>query len=234
MLLLDIKPDAELQNQLKQRASMQQKIEFIHVDICEPVTLKQQVDFAIRRFGQLDLCIHCAGILVSKPFLQIDHFEFQRQIDVNLVGTRNMVAALVPHLENGGQLALVASMAGLTGVYGYSAYSASKYGVIGLGRALQLELKPLGIDVSIICPPTIDTPMVQEEAKKIHPATKALKDIAGTLNVDEACQQIMHGLEKRKSLIIPGKKAKFVYYSERFAPAFLVKRVSEYLIKNKG
>lgn len=234
LLLVDIKPDLALQEQLQNQASMQQKVTFLHADIRQPSTLKQQLDFAVRKFGQIDICVHCAGILISKPFISISNDEFQQIMDVNVVGTRNLVAAVIPHLENGAQLALVASMAGLTGVYGYSAYSASKFAVIGLGRALQFELKPLGIDVSLICPPSIDTPMVQKEAETIHPSTKVLKDMAGTLTVGEACEQIIHGLSKRKALIIPGKRAKLVYYSERFLPANLIHKFSEFMISRNS
>jgi short-subunit dehydrogenase len=213
---------------------MQQKISFMHADIREPVTLKQQLDFAVRKFGQIDICVHCAGILVSKPFMKISHDEFQQVMDINVMGTRNLVAAVIPHLENGAQLALIASMAGLSGIYGYSAYSASKFAVVGLGQALQLELKPLGIDVSLICPPSVDTPMVQTEAQNIHPATKALKDMAGTLSVSEACEQIVQRLSKREALIIPGKRAKMVYYSERFLPSALVRIISDFLVTRAG
>jgi short-subunit dehydrogenase len=215
---------------LKTAASMQQKVAAFHVDISESVTLQQQLDYAMRSFGQIDICIHCAGILISKPFMQISNNEFQQIMDINVIGTRNVVAAVIPHLENGAQLGLLASMAGLTGVYGYSAYSASKFAVVGLGKALQLELKPLGIDVSLICPPSVDTPMVQTEAKSIHPATKVLKDMAGTLTVNDACSQIIEGLEKRKAIVMPGKRAKMVYYSQRYLPSSIMQRVSEYLI----
>ncbi|WP_371195611.1 SDR family NAD(P)-dependent oxidoreductase [Glaciecola sp. SC05] len=234
LLLIDIRADVEFQQALQNEASMQQKVSFLHADICEPSTLKQQLDFAVRKFGQIDVCIHCAGILVSKPFMHISNDEFQHVIDVNVIGTRNLVAAVIPHLDNGAQLALVASMAGFSGVYGYSAYGASKYAVIGLGKALQFELKPLGIDVSLICPPTIDTPMVQTEAKTIHPATRALKNMAGTLDPSDACRQIIQGLEKRKSLIIPGKQAKMVYYSQRFLPSSLIHKISEYLVSKSS
>lgn len=222
--------DDDFIHTLKNQATMQQKVSVFHVDICESVTLQQQLDYIMRSVGTLHLCVHCAGILVSKPFSQISNYEFQQIIDVNVIGTRNLVAAALPHLEKGGQIGLVASMAGINGVYGYSAYGASKFAVMGLGKALQLELKPLGIGVSLICPPSINTPMVQTEAESIHPATKALKDMAGTLSVEDACRQIRDGLKKRKALIIPGKRAKAIYYSERFLPSAALRRISDYLI----
>jgi short-subunit dehydrogenase len=229
-LLCDISPNDAFIQELKQQASMQQKVAVFHVDICEAVTLKQQLDYAVRSFGQIDLCIHCAGILVSKPFMQISNNEFQQILDINVMGTRNLVAAVVPHLDNGAQLGLIASMAGLTGVYGYSAYGASKFAVMGMGKALQFELKELGIDVSLICPPSVDTPMVQTEAKSIHPSTKAMKDMVGTLKVDDACEQIIQGLMKRKAIIILGKRAKMVYYSERYMPSKALKFVTEFIL----
>lgn len=230
LLLIDIKANPEFQQILLQQANMQQKISVLHVNVCEPATLKQQLDFAIRKFGQIDICIHCAGVLISKPFVSISNDEFQQVMDINVIGTRNLVAAVIPHLDNGAQLALVSSIAGFTGVYGYSAYNASKFAVMGLGKALRLELKPLGIDVSLICPPSINTPMVENEAKTIHPATKALKDMAGTIDTVTAADQIIRGLNKRKALIIPSAKAKWIYYSQRFLPSSWVHRVSEWVV----
>ncbi|WP_415926399.1 SDR family NAD(P)-dependent oxidoreductase [Ningiella sp. W23] len=230
LLLLDVQSDNAFQEALRARASMQQKIQFLQVDICEPTTLKQQIDFAVRKFGVLDLCVHCAGILISKPFTHISHSEFEQILQVNIMGTRNIVSAVIPHLTTRGQIGLIASMAGLTGVFGYSAYSASKFAVVGMAKSLQLELRQLGIDVSLICPPSVDTPMVEKEALKIHPATKALKDMAGTLKTEEAVAQIIAGLAKRKALVIPGTRAKFIYYSERFLPSALIRAIGQKLV----
>ncbi|MFC4700585.1 SDR family NAD(P)-dependent oxidoreductase [Glaciecola siphonariae] len=230
LLLVDKQANPELQESLQAGASMQQKVHFLHVDITEPATLKQQLDYAVRKFGQIDICIHCAGILISKPFLHTSHDEFQTIMDINVIGTRNVVASVIPHLDNGAQLALVASMAGISGVYGYSSYGATKFAVVGMARALQLELAALGIDVSIICPPSIDTPMVQAESRSIHPATKAIKDMAGTLTVPEAAAYIIKGLLKRKPLIIPGKRAKSIYYAERFLPSLMLRKFTQWLI----
>jgi hypothetical protein len=75
--------------------------------------------------------------------------------------------------------------------------------------------------------------MVQSEAKTIHPATKVMKDMVGTLTVSEACEQIMHGLQKRLAIIIPGKRAKMAYYSERYLPTSVLRYITTYLLSKR-
>ena len=84
-------------------------------------------------------------------------------------------------------------MAGTVGIYGYSAYGSSKFAVLGMAQCIRAEYAPKGITVSVICPPEIDTPMVTQELKTMHPATRILKDFAGRLTLSEALTQIING-----------------------------------------
>jgi len=63
-------------------------------------------------------------------------------VDINLKGSRNFAAAVLPHMASGSRLVLLASLAGLVGNYAYAAYNASKFGVVGLASALRIEYKP--------------------------------------------------------------------------------------------
>lgn len=94
-----------------------------------------------------------------------DQRRRQRDVEVNLIGSRNFSAAVLPLMTPGAQLALIASLAGLVPNYGYAAYSASKFGVVGLAGCLRLEYRPKGIDVCVVCPPGVETPMVTEERR---------------------------------------------------------------------
>lgn len=192
---------------------------FLACDVSHPQSIQQTL--ATLSLQRIDILILCAGILTSNRFDAIDTNDFKRCIDVNLLGSANMVNACLPMLNKGSQIVLIASIAGVSGVYGYSAYSASKFGVIGLGRALRLEFKNQGIDVSLVLPPSIDTPMVRREALIIHPATKAIKTMAGTLSLPDAGDLIFKGIQTRDYFIIPGWRAKFVYWSQKLLPVAL-------------
>jgi NAD(P)-dependent dehydrogenase (short-subunit alcohol dehydrogenase family) len=174
--------------------------------------------------------IHCAGVTLARAFADTSADAFASVININVLGSRHVVAAALPLLGRGGQLALVASMAGLIGCYGYSAYAASKYAVVGLAEVLRLELRAQGIDVSVVCPPEVDTPMVQQERLERPKGTSAMKLLAGTLSVEQACRSIHDGLQRRHFLIIPGYRARLLHLSASVLPGALNRWFSDRLL----
>jgi NAD(P)-dependent dehydrogenase (short-subunit alcohol dehydrogenase family) len=137
------------------------------------------------------------------------------------VGSRNFAAAALAHMQPGSRLALVSSLAGLVPNYSYAAYSASKYGVVGLAEVLRLECRPRGIGVSVICPPEVETNLVVEERKTQHPASAALKRTAGTLDLDTACRGIFSGLQEGRFMVIPSHRARAVAWMGKYVPRAL-------------
>ena len=119
--------------------------------------------------GPITLLVNNAGQAHSAPFGKTDLALWQRMLDVNLTGTFLCTQAALPAmLEQGwGRIVNVASTAGLIG-YGYvSAYCAAKHGVIGLTRALALELAPKGITVNAVCPGYTETDIVRDAVANI-------------------------------------------------------------------
>jgi 3-dehydrosphinganine reductase len=173
--------------------------------------------------------MNCAGIQIAKPFAELTGEEFERVVGVNLYGSRNFAAATLPQMSGGAQFCLVASLAGLVPSYSYSAYNASKHAVVGLAGALRLDYIESGIEVSVICPPEINTPMVVEERKTISKAGAKLKDAAGTLELGPACDYMMKQLKRRQYMIIPGFRARVVSRIARWLPN-LMRRFSEHTV----
>jgi short-subunit dehydrogenase len=89
---------------------------------------------------------------------------------------------------------------------------------VGLATTLRFELLPLGIHVSCICPAEVRTPMVAREKQDAHPVSLELRKVAGSLDVDTACEQILAGLDAGQWMIIPGKRAKLVAFFSRALP----------------
>jgi len=119
--------------------------------------------------GPITVLINNAGQAHSAPFAKTDLALWLRMLDVNLTGTFLCTQAALPAmLEQGwGRIVNVASTAGLIG-YGYvSAYCAAKHGVIGLTRALALELAPKGITVNAVCPGYTETDIVRDAVANI-------------------------------------------------------------------
>jgi 3-dehydrosphinganine reductase len=206
---------------------------FEEVDICNALLLEKAAATAVAALGAPDLAINCAGVQIAKPFLALSAEEFSRVITINLVGSRNFAAAVLPHMQRGSRLALVASLAGLVSNYTYSAYNASKFGVVGLAGALRMDCLPRGIAVSVICPPEVKTPMVEEELKTMDPITYELKQVAGTLELQQACTEILAGLERGHFCVIPGFRARLIWRLNRWFPALLMRKTDQIILKSR-
>ena len=205
---------------------------FHELDICDDEAVSIAAEKAAAQLGGPDLALNCAGIQVSKPFLELSAADFTRVVNINLIGSRNFAAAVLPHMGRGSRLAFVASLAGLVSNYTYAAYNASKFGVVGLAGAVRMDSIARGIEVSVICPPEVMTPMVEEELKTMDPITFELKQVAGTLDLDTACEEIFAGLEKGDFYIIPGFRARMIWRLNRWFPGLLQKKTDKIILAN--
>ena len=215
------------------RQSAAQKIVAYAASVTDSEELSGAVQQAVMAIGPPELAISSAGIQRAQPFEQLSGDDFEQVVQVNLFGSRNFAAAVLPSMRQGSRLALVASMAGFTANYSYAAYGASKFGVIGLGRVLRMEYRPRGIDVSLICPPEVDTPMVVDEQKNMHPASRKLKSIGGSLSLEEAITGILAGLDAGRAVIIPGGKAKLTYFCNRYLPDFIMNGIVDRIVDSE-
>jgi NAD(P)-dependent dehydrogenase (short-subunit alcohol dehydrogenase family) len=144
----------------------------------------------------LTAAVTCAGIEVIGDTLSLTEAEFRRSLDVNLVGTFTTVRAVLPELvESRGALVLVASDAGITGAQGYAAYCAAKHGVVGLMKAMALDLGPRGVRVNAVAPGFVETPMAERifdgdrAAWEFYQGTVPLGRFARS---DEVAKAILH------------------------------------------
>ena len=192
---------------------------------------------AVTAFGTPDLLINSAGIAIAKSFEDMTSEEYLRQININLVGSRNVAHAALPHLKQAVQqgkspkLVLVASAAGLVGCYGYTGYCSSKFGVVGLAEVLRMELRCQKIKVAVVCPPEIETPMVFDERKNGSPVTAALKQLGGSLPLEKACQEIYSGIFSSQFMIIPSTQARILAKLSRVLPDLYRNQIDKKLDK---
>jgi NAD(P)-dependent dehydrogenase (short-subunit alcohol dehydrogenase family) len=121
------------------------------------------VDGAVRHGGRLDLLVNCAGRQVVRQMDDLQPEEWDLILDVNLKGYYLCAKAAVPLLATyRGAIVNIGSVHARATLEGFSAYAASKAGILGLTRALAVEYSPRGIRVNTISPGTIDTPLLQE------------------------------------------------------------------------
>jgi NAD(P)-dependent dehydrogenase (short-subunit alcohol dehydrogenase family) len=227
--IFDLRISDEVRMELLQLTT-DDALAFHELDICDATGVREAVELAAAKLGGPDLALNCAGIQVSKPFLELSTQEFARVINTNLVGSRNFAASVLPHMASGSRLGLVASLAGLISNYNYAAYSASKFGVVGLAGAIRMDSIARGIEVSVICPPEVMTPMVEQELTTMDPITHKLKQVAGTLDLDSACNEIFSGLEKGDFYIIPGFRARMIWRLNRWFPGLVRKQTDRIIL----
>ncbi len=131
----------------------------VPTDVRDPQQCRAMVAAAVDRFGRLDALVANAGIGMYGGIEDASDDDLARMLDVNLAGTVWSVRAAVPQMrkQGGGEVVIVASVAGLRGDGNEAVYAATKHGQMGLAGALDRELRREGIRVTALCPAGVST-----------------------------------------------------------------------------
>ncbi|WP_342052106.1 MULTISPECIES: SDR family NAD(P)-dependent oxidoreductase [unclassified Cupriavidus] len=167
------------------RADTGGRVHTVTADVTDADSIVTAMAHAARQAGPVQLLVNNAGQAASAPFGKTGLDTWRRMLDVNLTGTFVCTQAALPAmLEAGwGRIVNVASTAGLVGYSYVSAYCAAKHGVIGLTRALALELATKGVTVNAVCPGFTETDIVRDAVATIvgktgRTATEARAELA--------------------------------------------------------
>jgi NAD(P)-dependent dehydrogenase (short-subunit alcohol dehydrogenase family) len=144
----------------------------VAADVTRKKALAAAVAKAGKRFGGLDVVVANAGVGGPNGCAVPGPDRWDEVVRTNLDGTFFTVLAALPHLHDGGRIVVVSSVLGRFGVPGYTAYCASKHGLVGLVKALALELAPRRITVNAICPGWVDTDMAKAGMELLAEGTK--------------------------------------------------------------
>lgn len=138
-------------------------------DVTEAPAVQSAIAAAAAKLGAPWLIVNNAGIAESTPFVKMTDEHWRRTLDVNLTGTFHGCRAVVPMMlaAGGGRIVNIASTAGQVGYAYVAAYCAAKHGVIGLTRALALELAKKNITVNAVCPGYTESDMTVETIRNI-------------------------------------------------------------------
>jgi 3-dehydrosphinganine reductase len=192
----------------------------VSVDISEKDQLKGRLGQVVEQLGGLDVLINNAGIAQPGYIQDIEDEVFESMMRVNYFGTVNVTRALLPHFiaQKSGHICNVSSVAGFVGIFGYTAYAASKFAICGFTDCLRQELLPHNIGTSVVFPPDTDTPQLHYENQFKPAETKAIAGNVKLLSPDVVARAMLDGIQAGRYHIVPGASTKFTYFMYRHFP----------------
>lgn len=160
---IDAKECASVMEEIKSRGG---EAACFAMDVSDKAEIDRVFDEVVKQFGRLDILVNNAGIYLPKPALDITEEEWDRMMDINLKGEFLCAQRAAKEMAKNkwGRIINIASVASGqvgVGIAGGAHYVASKGGIIGMSETMAIEFAPLGINVNVVAPGAIDTPMIQ-------------------------------------------------------------------------
>ncbi len=195
-----------------------QKIFTIQADVSNKTEVENSFSSFIEENGVPDMVFNSAGVAHPGRFEDLGDGIFHWMMDVNYFGTVNVLKVLVPLMQKrkSGVIVNLSSIAGFIGVYGYTAYGASKFAISGFSDALRSELRPEGIQVSIVFPPDTDTPQLTYESQFKPAVTKEIAGSAKLLDANVVAIETLKAVARKQYVILPGSEGKLMYWLHHF------------------
>jgi NAD(P)-dependent dehydrogenase (short-subunit alcohol dehydrogenase family) len=166
----------------------------LECDVSDPDSVSAAVDATLAEFGRLDVVVANAGVGAYGPFLEMNPDDVEAIIDVNLKGTLYTARFTLPHLiESKGDFVSLASVAGLRAFPGEAVYNASKFGMLGFTRALDHELRELGVRVTNIAPGGIATDFAMGSGRTPD-------SVEGMMSAEEVADVVLFAVNQPRNL----------------------------------
>ncbi|HTX98188.1 MAG TPA: SDR family NAD(P)-dependent oxidoreductase [Mycobacterium sp.] len=209
------------------------------VDVSDPEQMTAFADATFSQFGGVDIVVNNAGVGLIGGFLDTSRKDWDWLVSINLMGVVNGCDAFIPAMINsgrGGQVVNVSSAAGLLANPQLSAYSATKFAVLGLSEALRIELKPYRIGVTAICPGVINTAITTASPiRGTGDADARRRRLAATYKKrgytpERAARNILRAVDRNRAVAPIAAEAHVMYVLSRVAPP-LARRLAARMAK---
>jgi NAD(P)-dependent dehydrogenase (short-subunit alcohol dehydrogenase family) len=205
-------------------AAANERAQAMHVDVCRAADVQTLVEETLLQYGRLDLMFNNAGVAICGEVrdLMLDHW--QRVIDVNLWGViYGTTAAYRVMVRQGfGHIVNVASLDGLTPMPLAAPYTAAKHAVVGLSTALRIEGAVLGVKVSVACPGTVQTNILDSAdfvGIKREEAIAEMRSGFKMADPADCARAILRGVERNRAIIVDTRLNRLFWRLYRLSPS---------------
>jgi 3-oxoacyl-[acyl-carrier protein] reductase len=170
----------------------------VECDVRDSKQVDAAVAATVEAFGRLDILVANAGVGAYGPFLELDPDQLDEMVDVNVKGTMYAVRAALPHLiaSGEGDLVTIASEAGRRGLPNEAVYCSSKFAQVGFTRALDHELRELGVRCTNVCPGGVATDFAMGEGRG---RTPEMPELAGMMRAEDVAQVVLFVLTRPRN-----------------------------------
>jgi short-subunit dehydrogenase len=200
----------------------------LQTDVSEEDQCRALIDKTVQHFGRLDALINNAGISAQALFEDVrtaDLGWYEELMRINFWGSLWCTHAALPHIKaTSGHIVAVSSLAGLVGVPGRTAYSASKFAMTGFFEALRAELKGAGVSVTTAYPGVVSTNIRYRglNAQGVAAGSSGLKEDKA-MSVQECARLIIRGMERREREVVMTTKGKIGRFVKLISPGTVEK-----------
>jgi 3-dehydrosphinganine reductase len=165
---------------------------------------------------------NCAGRALPDYFERISSGQLEESFRLNVLTAWNAIKTCLPEMKkSGGYIINTSSVAGFVGVFGYTDYAVTKFGLIGFSEALKSELEQYHIKVAVLCPPDTDTPGYELENQTKPAETQAISANAKLMSAEEVAKACLRQLEKGNFILLANLESKLTFWLKRFFPGLL-------------
>jgi short-subunit dehydrogenase len=188
------------------------------LDVADTDAFAACINSLVARHGRLDLIINNAGFAVAGEALHTTPHDYRRIVDVNLMGVVNgaLPAYQLMAKQGGGQIVNIASLAGLTPFPLCASYAATKAAVVNFSHTLRCESIGLGVQISVVCPSFIDTPIF-DHATFVAQDKNTLQTMIPfpSMPLEKAVRATLRGIDANQATIVYPFHAKLVWWATR-------------------
>lgn len=188
------------------------------VEVTDPLQVDAAIAEVIQALGVPDVVINSAGFAQPGYFHEQELRIFHDTMNVNYFGTLNVIRAVLPGMQarRSGLIVNICSESGFLGMFGYTAYCASKFALAGFSDALRPELKAMGIQLNIIYPPDVDTPQLKYETQFQPPELRAVAPLRTVISADQLVNKSLKAIDRGQYMILPVFDSWLMYFLTHF------------------